>query len=102
MATYSIQASDVGSGVVVLKLAFGEPAGNDRIVVDAVAALQALGLSGGQTVGLNGPASLPVAIAIGHGIAHLFKEVAVYDPKLGSYVVAVSHGGREVGSLIKI
>ena len=99
--TYKISAETVSENTVLLKLAFGEPAQNDEIVRDAVAALEDLNLQGGETVLLNGPASLPAACAIAHGVCHLYKEVAVFDPKMGSYVVAVSHGGREIGTLIK-
>lgn len=102
MATYNISADSRDDGVTVLTVSFGDPAGNDQIVVDAVAALKALGLKGGKTVAINGPASLPVAMAISHGVCHLFGEVACYDPKLAAYVVAVSHGGRAVGSVITI
>lgn len=97
--TYKISAEQTPFGVL-LRLSFGTPAQNDRIVKDAVLALQELSLLGGETVLLNGPASLPVACAIAHGVAHLYKEVAVFDPKIAGYVVAVSHGGREVGTLI--
>lgn len=99
MTTYRIQAEAVANGVL-LRLAFGEPAQNDQIVRDAVESLESLALTGGKTVYLNGPASLPVAVAIAHGVAHKFGEVAVYDPKLGGYVVAVSHGGRAIGTLV--
>ena len=98
--TYKISAEQMPDGVL-LRMSFGAPAQNDQIVRDAVEALASLRLAGGQTVFLNGPASLPVAVAVGHGVAHLFKEVACFDPKLGAYVVAVSHGGREIGTLIK-
>lgn len=99
--TYSIvREAETSDGVVLLKLAFSEPGQNDEIVKDAIAALEALNLEGGEIVLLNGPASLPVACAIAHGVGHLYKEVAVFDPKMGSYVVAISHGGREVGTLI--
>lgn len=100
MSTYTVDGRVAGPATI-LKIGFGSPAGNDQIVRDAVAAVKALGLTGGETVFLNGPASLPVAIAIGHEVAHLFKEVACFDPKLAAYVVAVSHGGREPGTLIK-
>lgn len=84
-----------------LKMSFGAPAQNDMIVRDAVAAVKALGLTGGKLVKLNGPASLPVAIAIGHEVGHLFGAVACFDPKLAKYVVAVSHGTDfAVGDLI--
>jgi CRISPR-associated protein Csx3 len=98
--TYRISAESTLSGVL-LRLSFGTPAQNDEIVKDAVAALESLALTGGQTVFLNGPASLPVAVAITHGVAHLFQEVAVFDPKMAGYVVAVSHGGRAIGTLIQ-
>lgn len=98
--TYNITAETTPDGVL-LRLSFGTPAQNDQIVKDAATALESLKLSGGQIVFLNGPASLPVACAIAHGVSHLFKEVAVFDPKIAGYVVAVSHGGREIGSLIR-
>ena len=80
----------------VLKVAFGEAAQNDQIVAEASAILAEMTesgeLSGGPIVKINGPASLPVAVAIAHGVSHLFETVAVFDPKLGKYVVSVSHG----------
>lgn len=97
---YKISAEQTPNGVL-LRLSFGQPAQNDQIVKDAVAALEELMLSGGQTVLLNGPASLPAACAIAHGVCHIFKEVAVFDPKMSAYVVAVSHGGREIGTVLK-
>jgi len=79
----------------ILKIGFGEPAQNDAIVRDAVNRLQEMTESGelgeGKLVKLNGPASLPVAVAIAHAVAHRFETVGVFDPKLGKYVVAVSH-----------
>jgi len=97
--TYKISAEQTPNGVL-LRLSFGTPAQNDQIVRDAALALDELKLSGGQTVFLNGPASLPVACVLGHKLAHTYAEVAVFDPKMAAYVVAISHGGREVGTLI--
>jgi CRISPR-associated protein Csx3 len=97
---YKISAEQTSEGTL-LRLSFGTPAQNDQIVCDAASELESLKLEGGQTVLLNGPASLPAACAIAHGVSHLYKEVAVFDPKMGAYVVAVSHGGRAVGTLIK-
>jgi CRISPR-associated protein Csx3 len=99
--TYRISAETLPTGSVLLRLSFGTPAQNDQIVRDAVEALESVKLSGGQTVFLNGPASLPVAVAICHGVCHLFGEVAVFDPKVGGYIVAVSHGGRAVGTIVQ-
>lgn len=91
MATYRVALEGD-----VLRVGFAEPAQNDQIVRDAVARLGEMvetgELVGGPIVKINGPASLPVAVAIAHAIAHLFEVVGVFDPKLGKYVVSVSHG----------
>lgn len=100
MTSYNVSALQLDAGVVLLKVSFGEPADNTRLVVDAVKALGELTLAGGKTVLIHGPASLPVAMVICHAVGHLFTEVACYDPKLQGFVVAVSHGGRPVGTLI--
>ena len=100
MTSYNISARQIDAGVVLLNGSFGEPADNTRIVVDAAKSLAKCKLSGGKTVLVNGPASLPVAMVIAHGVGHLFTEVAYFDPKLQGFVVAISHGGRPVGTLI--
>lgn len=91
MSFYNINLTDN-----TLKIGFGEPAQNDQIVRDAKAKLYEMvndgTLAGGELIKLNGPASLPVAVAIAHAVAHLYETVAVFDPKLGKYVVSVSHG----------
>jgi CRISPR-associated protein Csx3 len=89
----------------VLKIGFGSPAQNDEIVRDAVARLDEMTkageLTGGKLIKINGPASLPVAVAIAHGVSHLYEAVAVFDPKLGKYVVSVSHSNNyRLGDLI--
>jgi len=93
MAYYNISLEDGN----VLRVGFGEPAQNDKIVQAAVARLAKMTatgeLAGGKLIKINGPASLPVAVAIAHGVIHLYETVAVFDPKLGKYVVAVSHSG---------
>ncbi len=100
MATYKINLQDD-----VLRVGFADPAQNDQIVRDAVARLAEMvddgTLSGGPVVKINGPASLPVAVAITHAVAHLYEVVAVFDPKLGRYVVSVSHAeAHRPGDLI--
>lgn len=89
----------------LLRVGFGDPAQNDQIVRDAVARLDEMvasgELAGGPVVKINGPASLPVAVAIAHATAHRYEVVAVFDPKLGKYVVAVSHNATyKPGDLI--
>ncbi len=79
----------------ILKVGFADPAQNDDIVRTAVEKLNAMAesgeLAGGSLIKINGPASLPVAVAIAHAVAHIYEVVAVFDPKLGKYVVSVSH-----------
>src|SRR3989338_11185479 len=79
----------------VLRVGFGNPAQNDQIVKDAKARLDEMvasgELSGGKLVRINGPASLPAMAVITHAGLHTFGAGAVFDPKLGKYVVAISH-----------
>jgi len=88
----------------ILKVGFGEPSQNDEIVRDAVKRLEEMKesgeLAGGPIIKINGPASLPVAVAIAHAVNHLYETIAVFDPKLGKYVVAVSHSAYNPGDLI--
>lgn len=88
---YRVTVADVSDGVITLAIAFGAPATNSEIVKHALAELEALALKGGKGIKFNGPASLPVAMALSHKVAHLFGFVACYDPKLQRYVVAISH-----------
>jgi CRISPR-associated protein Csx3 len=99
MTTYNIEVEATTTGKI-LRVGFGEPAQNDRIVRDADARLTELlesgQLRGGKLLKVNGPASLPVAFVIAHRLAHLFSAIAVFDPKLGNgdedcYVVVISH-----------
>lgn len=104
MASYSAKYSACTVASVpatLLTLSLGASAQNDVIVKDAVAGGEALGLEGGRLCLLNGQASLPAACAIAHAVAHRFGAVGVFDPKRGSYVVAVSRDPkRPVGSVI--
>jgi CRISPR-associated protein Csx3 len=94
MSTYNIVSSSVSTSsghATMLKVSFGTPAQNDVIVKDASASLEALALTGGPLVLVNGPASLPVAMVLCHGLCHKFGAVGCFDPKMAGYVVAVSH-----------
>jgi CRISPR-associated protein Csx3 len=91
----------------VLTVGFGTPAENTQIVQDAIGRLEEMvasgELAGGDLIKVNGPASLPVGMVICHALAHRFGAVAVLDPKLGGYVVAVSHDpARKVGDFIPL
>ncbi len=90
--SYVVRREEETPQELLLQVRWGDsPAENDRLVVDAVAAIRELGLQGGRLVKFNGPASLPVAMALSHEVCHLYGAVAVRDPKLGKYVVVVSH-----------
>jgi CRISPR-associated protein Csx3 len=87
MATYKVSLS-----AETLSIGFGdEPAGNDRIVRDVIDLLDAVRFPGGSLLKIDGPASLPVAFAIAHKVAHLYGAIAIKDPKLSGFVVAISH-----------
>lgn len=101
MTTYNINIEKDKKGDTVLRLSFGNPAPNNQIVLDAIKRLDELDIGGGTLVKLNGPASLPVAIAIAHHIMHKFSYIGVYDPKLDMYVIVVAHGPEhKIGELI--
>lgn len=96
MASYIITSTPTtvaSSPADLLRIGFNpaEPAGNDVLVRDAEQALANLGLQGGKMALLNGPASLPVATVLTHRLAHIYGVLAVWDPKMSGYVVAVSH-----------
>jgi len=96
MAAYNIETSTVvvaGQPATMLKVAFGDPADNGQIVCAAEQRMSELKdeLAGPLAL-INGPASLPAAVVIAHALTHRFAAVAVFDPKMGSYVVASSHG----------
>jgi CRISPR-associated protein Csx3 len=101
MASYNLNLDTDG----VLRISFGDPAQNDQIVMDAARRLDELvksgQISGGEVIRVNGPASLPAAMVIAHGLAHLYQAVACFDPKLKQYVVAIAHGDNyQVGNLL--
>jgi CRISPR-associated protein Csx3 len=88
---YRAEIGGESDGVTTVRVDFGEPATNQSIVPDAIEALAALRLPGGRGVRFDGRASLPVAMALAHQVAHLYGFVAWRDPKLEKYVVAISH-----------
>jgi CRISPR-associated protein Csx3 len=99
---YSVNFSTVNADTTLMKIGFGDPAGNDAIVkeVSETAAQAAKDIGGGKTLLVDGPASLPVAFTLCHAFVHLFGNLAVKDPKLGGFVVAVSHGGFAIGTVL--
>lgn len=86
----------------VLKVAFGERADSDAIVREVAETCQALKTEiMGKHLKINGPATLAVAMLLAHEFGHLCKSVSFFDPKLGKYIVSISHDkSLRVGDLI--
>ena len=100
MTTYKIEFRDE-----ILRVSFGEPAQNDQIVKDAAARLEEMAtsgeLTGGQLLKINGPISIPVAFVLAHKLAHIYGAIGFFDPKLGKYVICITHDpSYKLGDLI--
>lgn len=100
MTTYNIELKDD-----ILRVSFGEAAQNDQIVKDAAAKLEQMAqsgeLAGGQLLKINGPISIPVAFVLAHKLAHIYGAIAFFDPKLGKYVICITHNpAYKLGDLI--
>ncbi|MBD2775410.1 CRISPR-associated protein Csx3 [Iningainema sp. BLCCT55] len=99
MTTYLMELKDD-----ILRVNFGEPAQNDQIVRDAAARLDEMAsgeLKGGQLLKINGPISIPVAFVLAHKVSHLYGAIALFDPKLGKYVICITHNPEyNLGELI--
>ncbi len=92
MALYNIEFQDG-----ILAIGFGDEAGsNDQIVREAKEKAQMLKeqVQGTEYLRINGPASLPVAMALAHQFSHVVQAIGAFDPKLGKYVTAISHSPR--------
>ena len=104
MTAYKIETAGVsvaGTAATKFSVGFGDPSDNDEIVKAAAARMKELAGETGQLALVNGPASLPAAVVIAHALTHRFGAVAVFDPKMGSYIVAAAHGGNySVGDII--
>ncbi|MEH2411421.1 CRISPR-associated protein Csx3 [Nostoc sp.] len=100
MSTYKIELKEG-----ILRVNFGEPAQNDQIVRDAAARLEEMAtsgeLAGGPLLKINGPISIPVAFVLAHKLGHIYGAVGFYDPKLGKYVISITHNpSYKLGDLI--
>ena len=89
--SFHAEIADRTDGIVTVEIGFGPPADNTETVPDAIAAISALHLQGGRGIRFTGKASLPVAMALAHAVAHLYGYVACFDPKLSGIVVVISH-----------
>lgn len=89
--------------VLIAKINNGIQVDGDQILIDAEAQLKNLinsgQLSGGEQLLINGRATNLASIVIASKVAHLYRTVAVFDPKVGAkgldrYVVVISHGEK--------
>ncbi len=99
MSTYNI---NLALDTSILYVGFGEPANNDQIVKDAIAAVKAIKEElHSRVLRVNGAASMPVTFAISAEIGNVTKAIAVFDPKLKKYVVSVTRTPEhQIGDLI--
>ncbi|NJR55403.1 MAG: CRISPR-associated protein Csx3 [Acaryochloris sp. CRU_2_0] len=71
------------------------PAENDQIVKDVTQQLAQLSkqglLIGGELLKITGKQTIPLSYVIAHHVGHLYGAIAVFDPKLQRYVVAITH-----------
>ena len=100
MTTYNIEFKDG-----ILRVRFGETAQNDQIVKDAAARLEEMTtsgeLTGGQLLKINGPISIPVAFVLAHKLSHIYGAIGFFDPKIGKYVISITHNpAYKLGDLI--
>jgi CRISPR-associated protein Csx3 len=91
MAAYRASLTKTENGLAYVAIGFADPAPNTAVVPAAIEAVAALRLPGGRGILFDGPASLPAAMALAHAVAHLYGFVACKDPKLGAYIIAISH-----------
>jgi len=114
---YSYQIKSEGE---VLRVGFNRtlPADGNIIVKDALELLDQMidsgQIPGGHRILIDGAQSVPVGYVIAHKLAHLYKIVAVLDPKLGTttstptgslryknYIVVISHHpSQTIGDVI--
>lgn len=98
MTTFNVDLDQNG----ILQVSFGEPADNDIIVQDCAKACEKVkDQVMGKVLRINGRASVPAAFVLAHAFCHIVPAIAVQDPKVGKFVVAISHSPDfQVGQLI--
>ncbi len=97
---YNIEVNDD-----VMEIGFGTPGTNAEIVKFVHKLLKekhAKGeIPGGSLIKITGPASLPVTVVLVSFLQGLYGTIAVFDPKLGKFVVSLSRSPKyALGDLI--
>ena len=65
-----------------------------ELTVDCTAEIKAMVARGefyGKDVKINGRLTTSMALVLGHELSHICKSVSIFDPKEGSYVLAIKH-----------
>lgn len=91
MGQYFEARTGTSEDLTLVRIGFGEPAENPAIIQDAIQTMDDLNLAGGRGILFDGPTTVAVAMALAHSVAHKYGFVAMFDPKKGKYVVAISH-----------
>ena len=100
MSIYKINFDKKSS---VLNIGFGKPASNNDIVKEIEEKMKEISpeIVGTKCLKITGPCSLPGAMVIAHSVAHIVGAVAVFDPKINSYIIVVSHDKNyEIGDIL--
>ncbi len=96
MTTYQMRLNGDTLEVDFAKTPEGNPilADGDKIVREVEMRLQEMmttgELKGGELLKINGRISVPASYTVSHQVAHLYRAVAVADPRLGAYIVVAS------------
>jgi CRISPR-associated protein Csx3 len=81
----------------LMSVGFGDEPANNSVLVKEVFSIierlknQVIESHKGTALRITGAASLPVACVLASALAHIVPALAVFDPKLGKYVVSISH-----------
>lgn len=65
-----------------------------ELTADCTAEIRAMISRGefyGINVKINGRLTTSMALVLGHELAHICRSVSIFDPKEGSYVLAIKH-----------
>ncbi len=89
----------------LMEVSFGTPGTNAEIVKyvhNLLKEKNAKGeIPGGSLIKITGPASIPVTVVLVSFLQGLYGTIAVFDPKLGKFVISLSRSPKyALGDLI--
>ena len=90
MSILSIKKKGMGSVIIETELPQGKTQGElIELAIDELTEIQNKFF--GKKVLINGRITTGMALAMGHFLAHISREVLIFDPKLNEYVSCVKH-----------